>query len=193
MHIHDGSALFDSIEDLPCGIVTTDSKGLVIESNTTFCEWMGYRREEVAGIRYLQDFFTIGGKIFYQTHLAPLVAMQGSVAEVKLDLLHRDQSTVPVVFNAKRYQHGDKWFLRVAAFIARDRDRYERELLLSRKKIEGTFDEANRLRKQSEDRALFAEQMIGIVSHDLRNPLAAIRLGVQGMKKKAYPKIRTRC
>lgn len=29
------------------------------------------------------------------------------------------------------------------------------------------------------DRALFAEQMVGIVSHDLRNPLSAILMGVQ--------------
>jgi sigma-B regulation protein RsbU (phosphoserine phosphatase) len=29
------------------------------------------------------------------------------------------------------------------------------------------------------DRAIFAEQMVGIVSHDLRNPLSAILMGVQ--------------
>jgi signal transduction histidine kinase len=34
-----------------------------------------------------------------------------------------------------------------------------------------------RLRALAEDRALFAEQMIGIVSHDLRNPLAAVVMG----------------
>jgi sigma-B regulation protein RsbU (phosphoserine phosphatase) len=32
-------------------------------------------------------------------------------------------------------------------------------------------------RAAAEDRALFAEQMMGIVSHDLRNPLAAIHMG----------------
>jgi signal transduction histidine kinase len=34
-----------------------------------------------------------------------------------------------------------------------------------------------RLRALAEDRALLAEQMIGIVSHDLRNPLAAVVMG----------------
>ena len=37
--------------------------------------------------------------------------------------------------------------------------------------------EAARLRAEAEDRALFAEQMVGIVSHDLRNPLSAIMMG----------------
>ena len=36
--------------------------------------------------------------------------------------------------------------------------------------------ELDRQRASAEDRALFAEQMVGIVSHDLRNPLSAIQM-----------------
>lgn len=169
----------DPLEDLPCGVLTTDSKGLILQANSTFCEWAGYGRDEVIGVRRLQDFLTMGGRLFYQTHLAPLLVMQGSVSEVKLDVLHKDRSHIPIVINAKRLMRDGEWLLKIAAFIARDRDKYERELLLSRKTLEGAAAEATRLKKQSEDRALFAEQMIGIVSHDLRNPLSAIRLGMQ--------------
>jgi sigma-B regulation protein RsbU (phosphoserine phosphatase) len=38
--------------------------------------------------------------------------------------------------------------------------------------------QASRLRVMAEDRALFAEQMVGIVSHDMRNPLSAIMTGM---------------
>jgi sigma-B regulation protein RsbU (phosphoserine phosphatase) len=169
----------DPLEDLPCGVLTTDSKGLILQTNSTFCEWAGYGCDEVIGVRRLQDFLTMGGRLFYQTHLAPLLVMQGSVSEVKLDVLHKDRSHIPIVINAKRLLRDGEWLLKIAAFIARDRDKYERELLLSRKTLEGAAAEATRLKKQSEDRALFAEQMIGIVSHDLRNPLSAIRLGMQ--------------
>jgi phosphoserine phosphatase RsbU/P len=169
----------DPLEDLPCGVLTTDSKGLILQANSTFCEWAGYGCEEVIGVRRLQDFLTMGGRLFYQTHLAPLLVMQGSVSEVKLDVLHKDRSHIPIVINAHRLMRDGEWLLKIAAFIARDRDKYERELLLSRKTLEGAAAEATRLKKQSEDRALFAEQMIGIVSHDLRNPLSAIRLGMQ--------------
>ena len=61
--------------------------------------------------------------------------------------------------------------------IARDRDTYERELVLSRKKLEALVAEATRLQLELKDRALFAEQMVGIVSHDLRNPLSTIQMG----------------
>lgn len=39
------------------------------------------------------------------------------------------------------------------------------------------------LRAAAEDRALLAEQMVGIVSHDLRNPLSAILMGVTLMER----------
>lgn len=184
MHVPDGIAQLDPLEDLPCGIVTTDAKGLIVQANSTFCAWVGFRTEEVVAVMSIQDFLTMGGKLFYQTHLAPLIVMQGSVAEVKLELQHRDEGAVPIVFNAKRYYRDGVWLLRIAAFVARDRDRYERELLHSRKKLESVAEQEAGLRKQSEDRALFAEQMIGIVSHDLRNPLATIRLGVHTLEKK---------
>lgn len=179
----DGSET-NPLDDLPCGVLTTDAKGLILQANATFCEWTGYRCDEVVGHTRLQDLLSMGGRIFWQTHLAPLLVMQGSVSEVKLDIQHPDRTTIPVVISARRQLRDGTWTLKVVAFVARDRDKYERELLSSRRKLEGMVAEATRLRKQSEDRALFAEQMIGIVSHDLRNPLAAIRLGIQLLQKK---------
>lgn len=178
-----GVADFNPYADLPCGVLTLDLKGLILQANSSFCEWTGYSAGELVGQLRFQDFLAMGGRILYQTHLAPLLVMQGSIAEVKLDLQHRDKTVVPIVFNAKRFQHDGTWLLRVAAFVARDRDRYEKELLLSRRKLEIAVEEATSLKKQSEDRALFAEQMIGIVGHDLRNPLSTIRLGLHLLEK----------
>jgi sigma-B regulation protein RsbU (phosphoserine phosphatase) len=102
--------------------------------------------------------------------------MQGSVSEVKLDLRHQDGTTIPMMLNAMRHQHPDGAVHHLAAYVARDRDKYERELVLSRKRLETLVAEATRHQAEAKDRALFAEQMIGIVSHDLRNPLSAIAM-----------------
>jgi sigma-B regulation protein RsbU (phosphoserine phosphatase) len=99
------------------------------------------------------------------------------VSEVKLDIVHRDGSTLPLVLNAVVLHRGGAVIHEVAAFVARDRDRYERELILSRTKLEEAAAEAARLEAVANDRALLAEEMIGIVSHDLRNPLSSIALG----------------
>ena len=67
----------------------------------------------------------------------------------------------------------------LAGFIARDRDKYERELVQARKRLEALVAETGHLHADAKDRALFAEQMIGIVSHDLRNPMSSIQMGAQ--------------
>src|ERR1041384_1310931 len=123
-------------------------------------------------MRRLSDLLTMGSRIFHQTHWAPLLRMQGSLSEGKLEFVHSNGDKIPMVLNAIRRERCDIFVQDIAMFIARDRDRYEQELLLARKRTE-------ELHALARDRALFAEQMIGIVSHDLRNPLSAIRLAVE--------------
>ena len=156
-----------------CGLLQTTDDGTIRRANRMFCGWLGRAHESVIGRRF-QDFLTMGGRIFHQTHWAPLLRMQGSISEVKLDLTHSDGTTVPMVLNALRRDEHGVMVNELAAFIARDRDKYERELVLSGKRLEELVKEANELHAAAKDRALFAEQMIGIVSHDLRNPLSSI-------------------
>jgi sigma-B regulation protein RsbU (phosphoserine phosphatase) len=167
----------------PCALMLADSKGLLLHVNGRLCSWLQYGREELVGQRRFQDLLTMGGRIFHQTHLAPLLRMQGSVAEVKLELVRKDGRAVPVMVNAAEHAHEGRILLHVAAFVAEDRHKYEQELLLQRRRAEELLAlheqdqrELGAARAQAEDRALFAEQMVGIVSHDLRNPLSAIHM-----------------
>jgi sigma-B regulation protein RsbU (phosphoserine phosphatase) len=109
--------------------------------------------------------------------------MQGSVSEVKIEIVHKDGEPVPMVMNALRREHEGMVVHEIALYVARDRDKYERELVTSRKKLEAVLAEATRLQEEAKDRALFAEQMVGIVSHDLRNPLSTIHMGAALLKK----------
>jgi phosphoserine phosphatase RsbU/P len=168
-----------AFDEAPCALMQTDASGLFRHANATFCRWVGRSADELNGRLRLQDLLTMGGRIFHQTHWVPLLQMQGSVAEVKLEVLHRDGHTLPMVMNAIRREESGVVVHDLAAYVARDRDAYERELVLSRRRLEAAVAEARRVEALSKDRALFAEQMIGIVSHDLRNPLATIQTGAQ--------------
>jgi sigma-B regulation protein RsbU (phosphoserine phosphatase) len=168
----------DRLEAAPCGLMQTALDGTFLRTNRTFCTWVGHGPEALIGRRRFQDLLTMGGRMFHQTHWHPLLQMQGSISEVKLDVLHRDGSVIPMVLNALRHEHHGVVVHELAAYVARDRDKYERELVLSRKRLESLVAEATRLEAEAKDRALFAEQMIGIVSHDLRNPLSAIAMGI---------------
>lgn len=160
----------------PCGLMQTTDDGTFLWVNRTFCTWVGYSPEVLVGRRRFQDLLTMGGRIFHQTHWAPLLRMQGSISEVKLDVRHRDETTLPLVLNALRREQDGVMVHDLAAYVARDRDKYERELVSSRKRLEALVAEATRMEAEAKDRALFAEQMVGIVSHDLRNPLSAVSM-----------------
>lgn len=182
----DFQALF---EGAPCGLIVTCEDGTILRSNNIFSEWVGLARSELRGRRF-QSLLTMGGRIFHQTHWAPLMQMQGSVSEVKLDLLHREGHIVTMLLNGVRRDHQSGVFYELALFGTRDRDRYERELLAARKHAEELLREKtvvesalrhaklelNAAYEQSQRRALFAEQMVAIASHDLKNPLTAIKM-----------------
>jgi sigma-B regulation protein RsbU (phosphoserine phosphatase) len=165
------------LDEAACGILQTTGDGVILRVNSVFCTWLGYAAEALIGKRRFQDMLTMGGRIFHQTHWAPLLQMQGSISEVKLELVHCDGTIIPMVLNAIRRDRPNGIVVDVATFIARDRDKYEQELVQSRKRLEALVREATRLQDEARDRALFAEQMIGIVSHDLRNPLSGIYIG----------------
>lgn len=158
------------LEDAPCGLLQTALDGRILHANRTFCTWVGRAAADLVSKKRLQDLLTVGGRIFHQTHWAPLLQMQGSLSEVKLEVLHADGTAIPMVFNAIRRENADGPVNDVAVFVARDRDKYEQELVRSRQRLE-------RLEADARDRALLAEQMIGIVSHDLRNPMSTIHMG----------------
>lgn len=161
----------------PCGHLLTADDGTILCVNQTFCAWVGRTEQQLVQQHRFQDLLTMGARIFHQTHWAPLLQMQGSVSEVKLELVHADGSKLPMVLNAVRREIDGKMRHELAAFVARDRDRYERELIDARTRLEALVAETQRLHAETKDRALFAEQMIGIVSHDLRNPLNTISIG----------------
>ena len=167
----------------PCGLLVAATNGAIVKVNQTFCSWVGYSRADLVGHKRLQDLFTMGGKIFHQTHWVPTLQMQGSLAEVKFEVQHRDGRKIPMLLNARRQERPGGPLDEISAIVAEDRTRYERELMNARKRADALVESERQAQQQLQDRALFAEQMVGIVSHDLRNPLSAILLGIKLLER----------
>ena len=178
--------LFDSAA---CALAVTTEEGTILQANARFSDWLGFSIAELQGRRF-QDLLSMGGRIFHQTHLAPMLRMHGSVTEVKLDLLHRDGHKLTVLLNGNKREQAGAVVYDLALFGTTDRDKYERELLNARNLAEALLQEKtatevalqqaqaelNEAYAIAQRRALFAEQMVAIVSHDLKNPLTAIRM-----------------
>lgn len=178
----------DLYEHAACGLLLTDATGAILRANATFCQWIGYQAGDLLG-RRLSQLFTMGGRIFHQTHWVPLLQMQGSIAEVKLDVLHRDGHTVPMLFNAMLRRRGDRIEHDVAALVVNDRHAYERELLIARKKAEQALAaqrETQQALERSRDALALADrrkdEFLATLAHELRNPLSPIRNALEVMR-----------
>ncbi|QWZ07062.1 PAS domain-containing protein [Nocardioides panacis] len=87
-------------ERAPCGYLTTTPDGTVVKANATFSTLTGYDREELIGRRTFSELLTAGGRIYHETHFAPLLRMHGQVAEVAFEVVRADGGRIPVLVNA---------------------------------------------------------------------------------------------
>lgn len=151
----------------PSGYLSTLPDGTILKVNRTFLEWTGYAREELLYAKRLQDLMTVPSRIFHETHYAPLLRMQAFVNELAFDLVRRDGSVFPVLLNSRqRRDASDQPVLnRTTVFDATDRRRYERELLIAR--------------RRAEEAAKSKSDYLAMVSHEVRTPLTAMLSAVR--------------
>lgn len=170
--------LEDLYETAPCGYVSISPDGRIVKANRTLAEWLGRDTYSLVG-KPLHDILGFGGKIAFETHLAPLLRMQGHVDEIALDLLTASGEKIPTIANAaeKRDAEGQHLFTRLTVFKAVDRRKYERSLLEGRIKAE---TEA----KAEREAAVLREQFIAVLGHDLRNPVSAIAGGISILQRR---------
>ena len=76
-----------------------------------------------------------GGRIYHETHYAPLLRMQGPVREIAVEIVRADGTRLPALVNSVLRHDDDGRAARRSArrcFDATDRRRYEEELLRAR-------------------------------------------------------------
>lgn len=166
----------DVFEAAPCGYVLADGDGRIVRANQTLSGWIGKPSSDLCGRRF-SDLLPVAGKIFYETHFAPMLHMQGSFSEVALELTRADGVRTPILVNANTVR-GDAGIsqIRFTIFLAAERRIYERGLLDARDKAEATV-------KTERAEAELREQFIAVLGHDLRNPLASISSGIHMLSK----------
>lgn len=167
----------DLFENAPCGYLTIGPDGRISRVNATFATWTGFAADKILG-RRLHEFLNMAGRIYYETHIAPLLRMQGSFNEFALDFETVAGQRLPVIANAceRRDDDGGLLFTAIVVIKATDRRRYERQLVESRSELQkGLANER--------ETAELREQFIAVLGHDLRNPLAAISAGARILQR----------
>lgn len=179
MHKMKRKTIDQLLDNAPCGYLQIETNGTILRINKTLRRWLDYESEEDIVTRSIEDLFSMGGKIYCQTHLLPLLQMQGELSEINLTMAGKNASTFPALLNAKKDDHKPGKMPTYSVFVVdiTQRKKYESELLLERKNAE---EAAEKLKQVNRD----LEQFAYTASHDLQSPLRTISAMIHMLEKK---------
>ncbi len=151
----------------PCGLVVTTIEGEIVRANPAFGKWVGPRG---AVGQTLQGTFSLGSRIFYETHMAPLARLQGYVNEAAVDLLREDGARLPALLNIR--MEGDQQI--VVVFPATERRRYEAELLSAERQARQSSLQLGRAQLAAEAANTAKSLFLANMCHELRTPMNGV-------------------
>ena len=177
---------------VPCFYFASREDGTIVQVNDQLCKHLGYTCEELVGKN--QDvFFSLSTKIFHQTHLFPLLKMQGYAYEIFITLQVKSKEQLPVLINAERkLVEGDVLIVYIGILV-QNRKKFEDELIAAKRAAEKALQEntflsnikeelhnnmeqldqqLNVVKKQNEE----LRQFNRVITHDLTEPLRKLTI-----------------
>ena len=150
-------------------MVSFADDGSVLTVNSTLATMLGYERSELVG-RHVETILTIAGRIFFQTHLFPLVRMQGKAEEMFVLLRHKEGGDVGALLNAVRHERDGHAVTDCVLMEVRERRKFEDALVRAKQAAEAAnvalqlrtreVEEANeRLEQQTVELELQQQQL----------------------------------
>lgn len=181
-----------SIDQLPCAAFAVSDSGYLEACNAALCDMVGVAAGELVGAPVTR-LLTTASSIFYDTHVFPLLKLQGRVDEIYFNLRHADGASRPVLVCATRLATGNSGRSHFACMPFTEHEKYENNIHIARRAAEaaladgqGLKDTQDALQRKAlaEDRYLAyldqrnaeLRQVTHMLFHDLAEPLRKIRV-----------------
>lgn len=176
----------------PCGYVFFQDDGSVISLNQTLADLLEVRKEELDG-RSIESMLTVASRIFYNTHLFPLLKLHGKAEEIFISLRGKNRKDVPVLLSGQRQQTQDGYVNFFMMMPIHQRKKFEDELLAAKRNAEKAVRENEQLNALTKSLAAQSDelhennallrlmgqdllQFSRVISHDLQEALHKINV-----------------
>jgi signal transduction histidine kinase len=160
------------LDEAPCGFVSITEKGSIALINRTLARLLDHDPRELTD-KHVEQIFTKPTKIFFQTHVFPMLRLQKEASELYITLKTKSDAPVHALANAVQRTRDGVDYVDLVLMRILEREKYEQELLQAKRAAE----DANRSKVE----------FLSMMSHDLRTPLNAVNgyadlllMGVRG-------------
>ena len=143
------------LDTAPCGFLSFADDGTVRIANATLLDMLGYRADELVG-QHVESVLTVGARIFYQTHLFPLLRLHGRAEEIFVLLRAKNGDDVAAIVNAVRRERAGEWISDCVLLQVRERRKFEDALLRAKQ----TAEEAQAVAEQERRRFEAANEQL---------------------------------
>lgn len=146
IHINQESLL----DILPCGYFVTLSNGLITKVNSFFLQLLGYSSEELVEKKKFHDLLSTSGRMYFETHISPLLQMQGKIKEINLELTAKDGKRIPILITGTTILdcEGKNQLVQYTFFDITQRKKFEFELMIANQKQNELIRELTNFNKE---------------------------------------------
>ncbi|MEK4230263.1 sensor domain-containing diguanylate cyclase [Solibacillus sp. FSL H8-0538] len=132
----------ERLREAPCGFLTIDQNGYILEVNNTLLEWMGYKQENLIG-KHFELLLTTGNKLVFHSYFYPNINLYGHVEELFINCKNQMGESVPYLMNARRFELDGIEIIDCVLVQMKRRIGYELELRSTKKQMEEAYLEKN--------------------------------------------------
>lgn len=182
----------DLLDQASCGIFSCNETGVITTANAYCSRLLEYEVGELTKTN-ISAILTLSGRIFYQTHLYPLIKLHQRAEEIFINLLTKSKKDLPVILNAVVVTSKNGFSIIFSFIQVLNRSKYEDEILQAKKNAEDALNKNQALEQIKQELELQQKeldkkinlllfqnselvQLGNIVTHDLQEPLRKLVL-----------------
>lgn len=173
------------LDTVPCGFLSFGDDGIVQAANAMLISLLQGEDGSPVG-RHLEGFLTVASRIFYQTHLFPLLRVTGRADEIYLALRTGQGEEVPVLINGVRRERDGATVYDCILVPMRRRSQYEDEILRAKRGLEEANLAKEQYRRELEERNAQLEELREGLEVQVERRMAELRTAVADQEGFSY-------
>lgn len=126
------------LNEAPCGFLSMEKEGNIVEVNRTFLEWTGYTEEQLKN-EHIERLLTVANKLIFHSYFYPNINLYGTISEFFIRLRHADGTNVAYLMNARRYERNGETITDCILLTMAKRIDYELELRQTKAQLEDAY------------------------------------------------------